>query len=64
MPRKNEEGEEIMTIKELYEWAQKNDCADYEITVECFDGYASELDADIEECMLEKHSYDVVMKCR
>lgn len=53
-----------MTIKELYEWAKYNGCADYEITVECFDGYADESDVDIEEDMLEKHIYDVVMKCR
>lgn len=53
-----------MTIEELYKWAQKNDCTDYEITVECFDGYADELNAYIEEDMLEKHSYDVVIKCR
>lgn len=42
----------------------KNDCTDYEITAECFDGYADELDTDIEEDMLEKHSYDVAIKCR
>lgn len=53
-----------MTIKEFYEWAVRNDCAGYEITVECFDGYADESNVDIEEDMLEKHSYDVVMKCR
>lgn len=54
-----------MTIKELYEWAQKNDCADYEITIECFDEYASDLEADIDDAsMLEKRSYDVAIKCR
>lgn len=52
-----------MTIRELYEWAKANGCADYEITVECFDGYADESDVDIEEDMLEKHIYDVAMKC-
>lgn len=51
-----------MTIKELYEWAKENDCTDYEITIEGFDGYA---DADIEDIsMLEKRNYDVAIKCR
>lgn len=54
-----------MTIREFYEWAQKNNCADYEITIECFDEYASELNAYIDDVsMLEKRSYDVVIKCR
>lgn len=54
-----------MTIKELYEWAQKNDCADLEITIECFDGYADALNVDIDdESMLEKHDYEVLIKCR
>ena len=54
-----------MTIKEFYEWAQKNDCANYEITIECFDGYADEVNVDIDDAlMLEKRSYDVVIKCR
>ena len=53
-----------MTIEEFYKWSKENDCAEYEIMVECFDGYADELNAYIEKYMLEKRSYDVVMKCR
>ena len=53
-----------MTIEEFYKWSKENDCAEYEIMVECFDGYADELNAYIEKDMLEKRSYDVVMKCR
>lgn len=26
-----------MTIGEFYQWAQDNDCTDYDISVECYD---------------------------
>lgn len=53
-----------MTIIELYEWAKANGCADYDIVVECYDGYADELDADVDESILKKYKYDVVINCR
>lgn len=57
-----------MTIRELYEWAKANGCADYDIVVECYDGYADELDADVDESILKKYKYgykhDVVINCR
>lgn len=53
-----------MNVREFYKWAQDNDCEDYEINVECYDGYADELDADVDESILEKYKHDVVINCR
>lgn len=55
-----------MTIKELYQWAKKNDCADYEINIECYDE-----DGDISETWLDDvwllkvrdNSSDILIKC-
>lgn len=53
-----------MTIKELYEWAQANDCTDYNIVVECYAKYGYTSDVYPKKSMLEKHYYDVAFKCR
>lgn len=53
-----------MTIRELYEWAKANKCADYDIVVECYDKYTDTLDAYIKKTMLEKYNCDVAIKCR
>ena len=52
-----------MTIKELYEWAQKNDCADYEINIECYDedGDISETWLDDERLLKVRHSRNDVL---
>jgi len=44
-----------MTIKELYTWAKENNCLDYEVSIECYDGYGSIFKAwldDDNECLL------------
>lgn len=55
-----------MTIKELYEWAQENDCTDYDINIECYDedGDTSETWLDDERLLKVRHSRnDVLIKC-
>lgn len=55
-----------MTIKELYQWAQENDCEDYEVNIECYDE-----DGDISEVWLDDvwllkvrhNSSDILIKC-
>jgi hypothetical protein len=53
-----------MTIKELYEWAKANGCTDYVINIECYDKGIYKTDVYVNESILEKRSYDVVIKVR
>lgn len=43
MPRKNEEGEKIMTIKELYEWAKERNAEDMTLHVDTWNELFNEL---------------------
>lgn len=53
-----------MTIKELYQWAQGNNCENYEINIECYDE-----DGDISEVwvdsvlLVKKRRFDVLINC-
>lgn len=55
-----------MTIEDFYQWAKENGCADYDITVECYDE-----DGDRQEVWISDDYYlkkrngdlDVLIKC-
>nr|DAM41083.1 MAG TPA: hypothetical protein [Caudoviricetes sp.] len=53
-----------MTIEELYEWAKAQNCTDYVINIECYDKGIYKTDVYVNESILEKRSYDVVIKVR
>lgn len=53
-----------MTIEEFYQWAKENGCTDYVINIECYDKGIYKTDVYVNESILEKRSYDVVIKVR
>lgn len=56
-----------ITIEDLYQWALDHDCADYDITIECFDEYGDRDEVQLKGGyqLLEKRDsyFDVVIKC-
>ena len=53
-----------ITIEDFYQWAQKNGCTDYDITIECYDAEGDRQKIWIlDDSYLNKRNDDVLFKC-